>query len=172
MNTTTRVKGRAQRARPRLRWIGLCVAGAVAACGGSGTARRASPASEPALRRGTTAVVPRRDIFPGAEWTTLDSLEVEGYERARFDTLRARVQAEGTSAMLVVAGGRVVFTYGEVARPTYLASARKSVVSILYGRYVADGTVRLVAITFPSARRLLCPYGAAPARPARAHRAG
>jgi len=143
MNTTTRVKGRAQRARPRLRWIGLCVAGAVAACVGRGTARRASPASEPALRRATTAVVPRRDIFPGAEWTTLDSLEVEGYERARFDTLRARVQAEGTSAMLVVAGGRVVFSYGDVARPTYLASARKSVVSMLYGRHVADGTVRL-----------------------------
>lgn len=106
--------------------------------------RHASPASEPASHR-ATLLVARHDIFPGAEWKTLDSLDAEGYERARFDTLRARVIAEGTSAMLVVAGGRVVFSYGDVARPSYLASARKSVVSMLYGRYVADGTVKLDA---------------------------
>jgi CubicO group peptidase (beta-lactamase class C family) len=47
--------------------------------------------------------------------------------------------------MVVVVGGRVVFAFGDVARPTYLASARKSVLSMLYGRYVADGTVRLDA---------------------------
>jgi CubicO group peptidase (beta-lactamase class C family) len=37
----------------------------------------------------------------------------------------------------------VVFAYGNVAEPCYLASARKSVLSMLYGPYVANGKIRL-----------------------------
>ena len=84
-------------------------------------------------------------IYPDSAWATVADLAAAGYDPARFDTLRARAEAEGTSAMLVIVGGRVVFAFGDVARPTYLASARKSVLSMLYGRYVADGTVRLDA---------------------------
>jgi CubicO group peptidase (beta-lactamase class C family) len=83
--------------------------------------------------------------YPDSAWAAVADLAAAGYDPARFDTLRARAAAEGTSAMLVVAGGRVVFAFGDVARPTYLASARKSVLSMLYGRYVADGTVPLDA---------------------------
>jgi CubicO group peptidase (beta-lactamase class C family) len=84
-------------------------------------------------------------VYPGPEWTVVENLSAAGYDTERFDRLRSTVAAEGTSAMLVVQHGRVVFTYGDVARATYLASARKSIVSMLYGRYVADGTVRLDA---------------------------
>jgi CubicO group peptidase (beta-lactamase class C family) len=45
--------------------------------------------------------------------------------------------------MLVIHHGRVVFSYGDVARISYLASARKSIVSMMYGRYVHDGTIPL-----------------------------
>jgi CubicO group peptidase (beta-lactamase class C family) len=83
--------------------------------------------------------------YPGAEWEVIEDLAAAGYDPVRFNALRARVIAEGTSAMLVIAGGRVVFAHGDVTRPTYLASARKSVVSMLYGRYVADRTIRLDA---------------------------
>jgi CubicO group peptidase (beta-lactamase class C family) len=84
-------------------------------------------------------------IYPDSAWATVTDLAAAGFDPVRLDTLRARAEAEGTSAMLVVVGGRVVFAFGDVARPTYLASARKSVLSMLYGRYVADGTVRLDA---------------------------
>ena len=84
-------------------------------------------------------------IYPDSAWAVIDDLAAAGLDPARFDTLRARLAAEGTSAMLVVVGGRVAFSHGDVARPTYLASARKSVLSMLFGRYVADGTVRLDA---------------------------
>jgi CubicO group peptidase (beta-lactamase class C family) len=83
--------------------------------------------------------------YPDSAWETVTDLAAAGFDPARFDTLRARAEAEGTSTMVVVVGGRVVFAFGDVARPTYLASARKSVLSMLYGRYVADGTVRLDA---------------------------
>jgi len=94
-------------------------------------------------RRGAPAVA--RETYPDSAWAEVGELAAAGYDPARYDALRAAAAAAGTSAMLVVAGGRVVFVFGDVARPTYLASARKSVVSVLYGRYVADGTVRLDA---------------------------
>jgi CubicO group peptidase (beta-lactamase class C family) len=44
---------------------------------------------------------------------------------------------------MAVAGGRVLVSYGDVQTLSYLASVRKSVLSMLYGNYVANGTVRL-----------------------------
>ena len=121
----------------------LCISVGVAACGGSRTVTRLLSVDAPATS-GATSAAPRA-AFPDSAWPVVRDLAAAGYDPARFDTLRAQVTAEGTSAMLVVAGGRVVFAHGDVARPTYLASARKSVVSMLYGRYVAARTVRLDA---------------------------
>ena len=50
-----------------------------------------------------------------------------------------------TTAFLVLDRGRVVLDHGATTVPTYLASARKSVLSVLYGPAVADGTIRLGA---------------------------
>ena len=121
----------------------LCISVGVAACGGSRTVTRLLSVDAPATS-GATSAAPRA-AFPDSAWPVVRDLAAAGYDPARFDTLRAQVTAEGTSAMLVVASGRVVFAHGDVARPTYLASARKSVVSMLYGRYVAARTVRLDA---------------------------
>jgi CubicO group peptidase (beta-lactamase class C family) len=120
----------------------LCIAAASVACGGSGAALP-SPAAARAPRYAASFV--QDATFPDSAWPVVRDLAAAGYDPARFDSLRARVTGEGTSAMLVVAGGRVVFAHGDVARATYLASARKSVVSMLYGRHVAAGTVRLDA---------------------------
>jgi CubicO group peptidase (beta-lactamase class C family) len=48
-----------------------------------------------------------------------------------------------TTAMMVVVGGRTLLTYGDVTHVSYLASGRKSVLSLLYGKYVENGTIRL-----------------------------
>ena len=112
-------------------------------------ARLEAPVVRPETRTsaGSLRVPPpvASSTYPDSAWPVVSDLAAAGYVPARFDTLRAAVAAAGTSAMLVVARGRVVFAQGDVARPTYLASARKSVVSMLYGRYVADGTIRLDA---------------------------
>jgi len=41
--------------------------------------------------------------------------------------------------------GRMLFEYGDVAKPMFLASVRKSLLSMMYGKYVADGTIKLDA---------------------------
>jgi CubicO group peptidase (beta-lactamase class C family) len=44
---------------------------------------------------------------------------------------------------MVVVGGRVAFEYGDIARVTKIASVRKSVLAMLYGKYVSNGTIDL-----------------------------
>lgn len=48
-----------------------------------------------------------------------------------------------TTSMLVLIGGREAFRYGDSTEVSYLASARKSLVSMLYGPSVASGAIRL-----------------------------
>ncbi|WP_433890077.1 serine hydrolase domain-containing protein [Streptomyces sp. CA-111067] len=55
------------------------------------------------------------------------------------------LEALPTTAFLALDGGRVVLDHGETSAPSYLASARKSILSVLYGSAVADGTIPLGA---------------------------
>ena len=45
--------------------------------------------------------------------------------------------------MLVAVHGKVLFQYGDVTRVSEIASVRKSVLSMLYGNYVASGKIDL-----------------------------
>ncbi len=82
-------------------------------------------------------------VYPGRDWERVRTPESAGFSRARLEALRAYLRALDTTAMMVVAGGRVVFEYGDIARLSYLASVRKSVLAMLYGNYVASGKIRL-----------------------------
>jgi CubicO group peptidase (beta-lactamase class C family) len=44
---------------------------------------------------------------------------------------------------MVVAGGKIAFKYGDVTQVSYLASARKSILSMLFGNYVESGAIDL-----------------------------
>src|SRR5438309_7889697 len=63
--------------------------------------------------------------------------------RAELPRLHALLSGYQTSAMLVLRGGRNVFEYGDLARTSYIASARKSLVSMLFGPAIASGKIRL-----------------------------
>jgi CubicO group peptidase (beta-lactamase class C family) len=82
-----------------------------------------------------------KHVFPGANWE---------YNQAGLPPKVVRevdvfVRMLDTTSLMVVKDGKVVYEYGNVAEPTYLASARKSVLSMLYGPYVANGKIRLDA---------------------------
>jgi CubicO group peptidase (beta-lactamase class C family) len=55
------------------------------------------------------------------------------------------LEALPTTAFLVLDRGRTVLDHGATTEPSFLASARKSVLSVLYGPAVTDGTIRLSA---------------------------
>lgn len=80
------------------------------------------------------------DVVPSAEWQQV-APESVGYSSAMLEALRAWVKTQDTTSMMVVVQGRVIFSYGDVAHTSKIASVRKSVLGMLYGKYVFDNTI-------------------------------
>jgi CubicO group peptidase (beta-lactamase class C family) len=95
------------------------------------------------LRGQAPAAASSAPVFPGTTWERVASPESIGYSSARLKALEAWLSSLDTTAMLVSVGGRSLFEYGDTARLSYLASVRKSVLAILYGKYVENGTIPL-----------------------------
>jgi len=84
-------------------------------------------------------------VVPGTEWAHVGDLKVAGYCQAPLDAVSTHLKTLGTTAMTVVVGGKVLLEYGPQAEVTYLASVRKSILAMMFGKYVANGTIRLDA---------------------------
>ena len=82
-------------------------------------------------------------VYPGSTWEQIERPETAGYSSARLNALRAFLESIDTTAMMVSVGGKSLFEYGNVAHLSYLASVRKSILAILYGKYVENGTIKL-----------------------------
>ncbi len=91
-----------------------------------------------------TIALPGQSVYPAKEWQRARS-EDSGYSSKRFAALAAYLATIDTTAMMVVHHGKVVFEYGDLTRQSYLASVRKSILALLYGKYVANGKINLDA---------------------------
>jgi len=94
--------------------------------------------ARPALSAAST-----RAVYPGPSWTQIENPESVGWSRPGLDSVRARLSTLATTGMMAVVGGRVLLEYGDVRTLSYLASVRKSVLSMLFGVAVANGSVNL-----------------------------
>ncbi len=93
-----------------------------------------------------SACAPERDqmVFPGEEWERWESAEAAGYDPAALQEVTAFIDENmNTSGMMVTVNGRVLYKYGDMEVLSYLASVRKSILAMLYGIYVEDGTIDL-----------------------------
>jgi CubicO group peptidase (beta-lactamase class C family) len=95
------------------------------------------------VTHGQTAEKGKAAAFPGKEWERVEKPESIGYSSARLQALRAWLQSLDTTAMMVSVGGRSLFEHGDLTHQSYLASVRKSVLAILYGKYVENGKIQL-----------------------------
>ena len=82
-------------------------------------------------------------VFPGARWQRVPAPEAAGWSSAALASVAARADSLGTTGMMVIVGGRVLFEHGDVEEISYLASVRKSILSMLYGIYEERGVIRL-----------------------------
>ena len=112
----------------------ILAAGLAVGCGGS--AARPSVASE-------QAAVITTPVFPAAEWQRIDRPEQAGWSTAGLERVRARLSVLPTTGFMAIVGGRVLMDYGNVQQVSYLASVRKSVLSMLYGIYRERGKIDL-----------------------------
>jgi len=85
-------------------------------------------------------------VYPGEHWEYVSRQDLGAYGwdaaklRSVYDFIR---DSANTTGLVVVDRGRVVFTYGDVQELSYLASCRKSILAMLYGYWVKDGTIDL-----------------------------
>jgi CubicO group peptidase (beta-lactamase class C family) len=86
---------------------------------------------------------PPSQLFPGTNWGTWDSPEAAGYRSSILESAEQMLYRLPTTSMMIVVSGRVAYSYGDIGQVSYLASARKSILSMLYGKYVVNGTINL-----------------------------
>jgi len=85
-------------------------------------------------------------VFPGETWEHVGRSDMQAYgwsaEVLRKTTGFIRDQSN-TTGLVVVDRGRIVYQYGDIEELSYVASVRKSILAMLYGYWVENGTINL-----------------------------
>ena len=85
----------------------------------------------------------QKPIYPSAEWSKAKPAKY-GYDAAKLKEVKQYIlDSLNTTGMMVVVGGESIFEFGSLDRVSYIASCRKSVLAMLYGKYVENGTIKL-----------------------------
>lgn len=85
----------------------------------------------------------QQQVFPGESWQRIESTEAVGYDSEKMAAAGEYAETLDTTGFMVIVGGRILYEYGNIDTLTYLASVRKSILAMLYGNYVEDGTIDL-----------------------------
>lgn len=100
----------------------------------------------PVLLTPVGAQISSETVFPGQSWEYVARENLAAYGWSA-DVLRQATtfirDHSNTTGLVVVDRGRVVFRYGDIEELSYVASVRKSILSMLYGYWVENGTIKL-----------------------------
>src|SRR5688572_515713 len=105
------------------------------ALGPAWTACRSTPSVEAPASRAELAT------FPGDTWQRVADPTRLGWSKEGLDSVHALISRMSSSAMVVVDRGRIVYSYGDLTAQSYLASVRKSILSMLYGIEISRGRI-------------------------------
>lgn len=103
----------------------------------------AGPSPQPAAAPAVAQCPALEPVFPAVAWQRIERPECAGWSSAGLALVRQRLSGMATTGMVAVVGGRVLMDYGDLQAISYLASVRKSVLSMLYGIHVERGVIDL-----------------------------
>ncbi|MDF0717674.1 serine hydrolase [Muricauda sp. 334s03] len=86
----------------------------------------------------------KAQTYPDETWSRAENPEAMGWpdvERSNFT--RYIIDSTNITGLVLVHKGEIVFEYGDINENSYIASCRKSVLALLYGKYVDNGTIDL-----------------------------
>lgn len=82
--------------------------------------------------------------FPDSVWQKHDSVEKIGYDSQKLAKLRKYViDSLNTTGLFIVVDGKSLFEFGDIEELSYIASCRKSLLSMMFGKYVKNKTIDL-----------------------------
>jgi uncharacterized protein (TIGR02145 family) len=83
-------------------------------------------------------------FYPNKNWEYLEKSEEFGWNNTKIRQLNDFVRdSTNATGLVIVQSGKILFDYGNTEELSYIASCRKSILSILYGKYVENGTIDL-----------------------------
>lgn len=83
--------------------------------------------------------------YPGETWEEMCCETSERWSAEKLDNAYTYWKYLKTDAVVIIHKGRIVRRWGEYNRKFRIHSVRKSLLSAMYGKYVADGTIDLDA---------------------------
>ena len=86
---------------------------------------------------------PAGEVYPGETWQWDRPPEKLGWSSAKLAAAQAYSEKIGSAAVMIISGGVVVDAWGDTARNYMCHSMRKSLLSALYGIYVAEKKIDL-----------------------------
>lgn len=99
-----------------------------------------------ALSINSAALVEQQDMaYPGENWAVADNPAALGYSDDELAKLTDYLRTQNTQSLHVSVNGKEIYSYGDTSTTVYIASVRKSVLAMMYGKYVKDGTISLDA---------------------------
>jgi CubicO group peptidase (beta-lactamase class C family) len=102
-----------------------------------------TPAAQPPTASAAALAYGAEAVYPQAGWESIAVPEAVGWSSDRLQAVHDRLSGMATTGFVAVVGGRFLMEYGDLERVSYLASVRKSVLSMLFGIYVERGDIRL-----------------------------
>ena len=82
--------------------------------------------------------------FPGDTWEYDDIRNTTLWDGEKaLDYYRYVRDSSKITGLLIVHKGKIILEYGDIEENSYIASCRKSVLAMLYGKYVENGTISL-----------------------------
>lgn len=83
-------------------------------------------------------------VFPIPDWSYNEEPESTGWDTDKMQQFyKYIVDSSHITGFLIIHKGQIVFDYGDVEENSYIASCRKSVLAMLYGKHVEDGQIDL-----------------------------
>lgn len=80
---------------------------------------------------------------PSTEWERVSDVAAVGWSEAGLQAVEACAEGQETDALMIVQGGKIIYTYGDITHKYLCHSIRKSILAALMGQDVADGTIDL-----------------------------
>lgn len=94
-----------------------------------------------AMLLGMVACGSKAGVYPGETWEKATTPEQLGWSSEKLAAARAYSEKIGSAAVMIVDDGIVVDAWGDITRDYLCHSMRKSLISALYGIYVANGKI-------------------------------
>lgn len=82
--------------------------------------------------------------FPDEDWQFVQQPVFEGWDQGGlYQIHRYLTDSTLITGMMLIQDGKVIYKYGDIEENSYIASCRKSVLAMLYGKYVTNGQIDL-----------------------------